>query len=238
MLHGKISFQKAFKTTNFLIPCVFSVPMHKSKHNKSQKDKSGDEKPKQWPKTWYGKVWYFLWEDNSIWSWIANLVLAFILIKFVVYPGLGLMLGTSYPVVAVVSGSMHHETNFDEFYSSQQYLYDQYSISKYDFSKFPYTNGFNKGDIMVLKGTRPENIKVGDVLVFRTNRPDPVIHRVVEIKQESGKYFFHTKGDHNLGSLPEELSISQERVIGRAAFRIPTLGWVKIWFSQLFGFGG
>ena len=57
------------------------------------------------------KLWYFLWEENSVWSWIANIALAFILIKFVVYPGIGLILGTNYPIVAVVSGSMEHGTD-------------------------------------------------------------------------------------------------------------------------------
>ena len=59
-------------------------------------------KPKKRPTTWYGKVWWFLWEDDSVWSWLANIVLAFVLIKFIVYPGLGLALQTSHPIVAVV----------------------------------------------------------------------------------------------------------------------------------------
>ena len=65
-------------------------------------------KKKDLNSTWK-KVWHFIWEDNSIWSWIVNIILAFILIKFIVYPGLGLALGTSYPIVAVVSNSMEHE---------------------------------------------------------------------------------------------------------------------------------
>ena len=69
------------------------------------------------------KLWYFLWEENSVWSWIANIALAFILIKFVVYPGIGLILGTNYPIVAVVSGSMEHGTDFDEWFELQQVLY-------------------------------------------------------------------------------------------------------------------
>ena len=52
------------------------------------------------------RLWHFIWEDNSVWSWIANIVLAFILIKFIVYPSLGFVLGTTHPVVAVVSESM------------------------------------------------------------------------------------------------------------------------------------
>ena len=63
------------------------------------------------------KIWYFIWEDNSIWSWIVNIILAFVLIKFIVYPGLGFLLSTSHPVVAVVSESMeHNKLGFDNWW--------------------------------------------------------------------------------------------------------------------------
>lgn len=54
------------------------------------------------------KTWHFIWKEDSLLSWIVNIVLAFIIIKFVIYPGLGLMLGTDLPVVAVISESMDH----------------------------------------------------------------------------------------------------------------------------------
>jgi len=55
------------------------------------------------------RVWHFLWHEDSVWSWIANIVIAFILIKFVVYPLISLLLATPLPIVAVVSGSMEHK---------------------------------------------------------------------------------------------------------------------------------
>ena len=89
------------------------------------------------------KAWWFIWEDDSIWSWIANIVLAFVLIKFIVYPGLGLILGTNYPIVAVVSGSMEHDGSFDDWWSSsaicsnsecsQEEWYNNKGISKSEF---------------------------------------------------------------------------------------------------------
>jgi len=68
-----------------------------------------DDKKKKLKTTWQ-KIWYFIWEDDSVWSWIINVIIAFVLIKFIIYPGLGLILGTTHPVVAVVSGSMEHKT--------------------------------------------------------------------------------------------------------------------------------
>ena len=60
------------------------------------------------------KTWYFIWDDDSIYSWLVNVVLAFVLIKFIVYPVLGLLLQTNYPIVAVVSSSMEHDEDFED----------------------------------------------------------------------------------------------------------------------------
>lgn len=178
------------------------------------------------------KLWYFIWEDNSIWSWLVNLVLAFVLIKFIVYPGLGFLLSTTHPVVAVVSESMTHNDNFDGWWGKAGSWYSERRISKSAFEKFPLKNGFDKGDIMVLKGKKPENIKVGDVVVFWSSKRDPIIHRVVKKWQENDVYYFQTKGDNNPGMLKtpavDETKISQEQVVGNAVIKIPLLGWVKI----------
>ena len=50
------------------------------------------------------KIWKFLWKDDSVWSWIVSIILAFLIVKFAIYPFLGLILGTGFPIVAVVSG--------------------------------------------------------------------------------------------------------------------------------------
>ena len=54
------------------------------------------------------KTWNFFWHDDSLGSWMANIVVAFLVIKFILYPLLGVVLGTSFPIVAVVSESMEH----------------------------------------------------------------------------------------------------------------------------------
>jgi len=185
------------------------------------------------------KVWWFIWEDNSIWSWIVNIILAFILIKFLVYPGLGLVLGTSHPIVAVVSSSMEHpENSFDDWWSrscngmSQSDLYSKAGIGRTEFEGFAYTNGFNKGDIMILRSA--DNVKIGDIIVFSTNtRPEPIIHRVIQVKDSPGSVSFMTKGDNNCGSANFEKDISENKVIGRALFKVPLLGWIKIGFVEL-----
>lgn len=233
-------------------------------------------KSSKFKKLWK-KFWYFIWEDNSIWSWLANIVLAFVLIKFLVYPGLGIVLGTDYPIVAVVSESMEHRSypkfcvesnqievgglkverceeynyiicgesfsekktfDFDKFWDICGVWYEKNTnISKEEFKEFRFSNGFNKGDIMILRGAGSENVNVGEVLVFispsmRLN--DPIIHRVVEIENE-GDWFARTKGDHNSGS--DNSYVSEDRIVGKALVRIPYLGYIKIWANDLVQFG-
>jgi len=191
-------------------------------------------------KTWK-KVWYFIWEDNSILSWIVNVILAFILIKFIVYPGLGFLLSTSHPVVAVVSGSMEHNgMGFDEWWDENKDWYLDNGIEKEEFREFSLKNGFNKGDIMVLVGKDSEDIETGDIIVFVSNRKDPIIHRVVKKMQDSGGNYFQTKGDNNEDSIRnnnlDETNVGEGQIIGKAVVRIPLLGYIKIWFVEILQF--
>jgi len=183
------------------------------------------------------EIWYFIWEDNSIWSWLVNIILAFVLIKFVVYPGLGFLLITSHPVVAVVSESMEHRMGFDAWWEKNNGWYIENGIDKKDFEMFSLKNGFNKGDIMFLVGRDAENIEVGDVIVFNNRRKDPIIHRVVKKMQDGNEIYFQTKGDNNQNSIKnrglDETHIIEDIIIGKAAFRVPVLGYIKIWFMEL-----
>ncbi|HLC80213.1 MAG TPA: signal peptidase I [Candidatus Nanoarchaeia archaeon] len=183
------------------------------------------------------KVWHFIWHDDSIWSWLVNLVLAFVLIKFIVFPVLGLIFSTGYPIVAVVSSSMEHQGNFEQFWGKAGAWYEDKNIAKEQFKDFYWKNGFNRGDVLFLRGKAAEDIQVGEVIVFQSSKPQPIIHRVVKKWQENGKYYFQTKGDNNPDSLNlkngniDETKISQEYVIGKAWLRLPYLGWVKIGFA-------
>ena len=186
------------------------------------------------------KTWHFIWEDDSFWSWVINFVLAFVLIKFIVYPGLGFLLQTTHPVVAVVSESMEHSGNFDDWWNNGGQWYIDNGIKKEDFAKFSLTSGFNKGDIMVLKGKKSKDINVGDIIVFWSAKKDPIIHRVVKKWQENNIYYFQTKGDNyktNPSSIRnlflDETRISEDKIVGNAVARIPFLGYIKIWFVDL-----
>lgn len=86
---------------------------------------------------------------------------------------------------------------------------------------------------MILRGTKPEKIDVGDVIVFQANRPDPIIHRVIDTEKKDTRYIFKTKGDHNVASFYFEAYIPEENYIGKAVLRIPYLGYIKLGFVKL-----
>ena len=196
------------------------------------------------PSKWKG-LWYFIWDDDSLISWIVNILLAFVIIKFLLYPGMGLIMATDYPIVAVVSESMEHDGNFDMWWSSsaicgsqycsQSQYYFNYGIEVDEFKDFKFSNGFNKGDLMILRGKEPKDIKIGDILVFDGNRQDPIIHRVIKKWYQEDEYHFQTKGDHNSDSYAQilETDISQDDVVGVAVGRVPLLGWIKIMFVSI-----
>ena len=203
-----------------------SVTLH---HDVEVKSTEPAQKKSVWK-----KIWYFIWEDNSIWSWIVNIILAFLIIKFLVYPLLGFALGTSYPIVAVVSGSMEHDGGFDSWWNDacngkkQSDVYSQQGITQEQFKEFRFPNGFNKGDIMVLANA--DNAKLGDVVVFGVQgMSDPIIHRIVRDEETLG-----TKGDHNCVSAAFEESIPRDALIGKAVLRVPLLGWIKILAVDIF----
>ena len=201
----------------------------------------------KWNEIWK-KSWKFFWRDDSVASWVANIIVAFLVIRFLVYPLLAVILGTPFPIVAVVSESMDHGTSdniicgqyfekfpesYDNYWDVCGQWYESNGITKEEFKKFPFKNGFDKGDVIVLWRANEKNIKVGDVLVFASTQPQPIIHRVVKIHNEDGKIYYQTKGDHNSQSIPGstgELRIPQERIYGQGIIRLPYFGWLKILF--------
>ena len=229
-------------------------PTHKkAKHKEPKAQKTGQQQSK----TWLQKAWHFVWYDDSPLSWVATLVLAFILIKFIVYPLLALVFGTGLPIVAVISSSMDHNTNdFERWWDSltarcrsaihclQAEWYMERGITKEQFLDFPLHKGFKRGDVIVLAGLDPADVEVGDVIVYEVNRNPlitnqsfPIIHRVVAVNEINGTYVYATKGDGNRDQIVElcpnepcliETAIPDSALVGKAVARVPLIGHVKL----------
>jgi len=188
-------------------------------------------------KEYWGKFWFLLWKDNSWKGWLFSIVFLFIFIKFIFFPGLSLITGTQLPLAIVESCSMYHDGNilgsYDAWGSRHESKYEDFNINKEQFQNFIFKKGFNKGDILFIVGVKPENIKIGDVIIFNGGTANPIIHRVIEIKQENGGYYFSTIGDNNNGQLSIEKDVPQTKIVGKAVFKLaPYIGWGKLIFFE------
>ena len=71
-------------------------------------------------KNFWKKFWFIVWKDNSLKGWIISILFLFIVIKFIFFPLLNLVTGTTLPLAIVESCSMHHKgnifSNFDNWW--------------------------------------------------------------------------------------------------------------------------
>jgi len=181
----------------------------------------------------FKKFWGFLKKDS--WqSLLVSLILAFLIIKFIFFPLLSLLTGTALPLVIVESCSMYHSESLEKVIENP--LYSEHNINIENTTDWSFKSGLNKGDIIFV--IHPKNLKIGDVLIFNANKNStsryPIIHRIISLEP------LETKGDHNPVQLNlqnnlnkvDETNISQEQLIGKAVFKIPLLGWVKLIFFE------
>jgi signal peptidase I len=95
-----------------------------------------------------------------------------------------------------------------------------------------------RGDIVVVD-KNPNNIQVGDIVIYNpTWFPNPVIHRVISIKNEpNGTVLYEMKGDNNFELDPE--LISSEQIISKVVkinnnyLVIPKVGYISLWFQGI-----
>jgi signal peptidase I len=208
------------------------------------------------------KAWKWIWNSDSAWSWIVALLLIFVFIKFIFFPAISLIMGTSLPLAGVESSSMDHQIisdgystynicgkifdkqnikhlSFDDYWNNCGSWYEEKNISKTLFSSFSLSSGFSKGDIIIVWGRFTP--KIGDIIIFGPNQdslsPHPIIHRIVSINNN----IIQTKGDHNQAQLTannniyktDETNIQENQIIGKAIFKVPYLGWPKVWLSDI-----
>lgn len=195
------------------------------------------EKEESKLKKFWNKFWFIVWKDNSPKGWLISVLFLFIVIKFIFFPTLSLITGTSLPLAIVESCSMYHSGNlfssYDAWWQRHETKYSDLEIEKETFADFSLRRGFNKGDILFIVGTKAKNLKLGDVIIFNGGTSNPIIHRIINIREENGKKFFSTIGDNNNGQLSIEKEISEEQIVGRAVFRlVPYAGWIKLVFYE------
>ncbi len=84
------------------------------------------------------------------------------------------------------------------------------------------------GDLIVVKGVKPGELKVGDIILFKDplGRGRYIVHRIVGIVVNNGRVFYRTKGDNNPS--PDPWKVSEDLVVGKVVWVIPYLGYISL----------
>ena len=86
------------------------------------------------------------------------------------------------------------------------------------------------GDLAIIKKCTANDLKVQDIIEYQMEGYT-VIHRITNIYQSDGEFFFITKGDNN--DSEDKLPVSEEQLIGKVIFKIPYLALPTIWLHSV-----
>ena len=84
---------------------------------------------------------------------------------------------------------------------------------------------YNKGDLIIVKEVKRNEINVGDVITFSNgNGAETTTHRIINIINDDGKVQYETKGDNN--DSPDSELVSYNQVQGKIIFKISKIGMI------------
>src|ERR1044071_3813509 len=94
----------------------------------------------------------------------------------------------------------------------------------------------NIGDIVIIKNTSFDNLKVGDIIVFRApdaktedGKPKVIVHRIAEIGNFFQKQVLRTRGDANPYSIPGiDYPLFKENYVGKVVYVVPKIGTISM----------
>lgn len=83
----------------------------------------------------------------------------------------------------------------------------------------------NPGNLVVVKEISPNEVKINDVITFKSDITNNVTtHRVIKIINNNGESEFITKGDANNAQDP--MPLNERLLVGKVIFQIPYLGGI------------
>ena len=90
---------------------------------------------------------------------------------------------------------------------------------------------FERGYLLVLQSKAPQDINVGDVIVYNADwhTGAPVVHRVIQIENVSGEYRYYTQGDAN--DTPDRDYRTYDDIVGVVVLDIPWIGNITLFLQ-------
>ena len=202
--------------------------------------------------------------ENEAISWIVYLACAFIF-AWLIYTGLGLLLGTASPMMIVVSASMeplYHRGDIIILHGAQANSLEGPivesglpSLREKELASFA-SLSYSGGQLDSISFDSGQNLgitKDGSVVVYwSTHLRKPVVHRAVAKLHAGDGWYVLTKGDSKqnstldqdcgliLNGSPEKECIELypvplENLQGKAFFHVPIVGCVKLWLLDDLG---
>lgn len=173
------------------------------------------------------EAWNFLWHGESALSYLAFTIVSFITLS-ILYQVFLFFLGFFgvEDLFVVITSSMIHSNDINSSYYEWMRVhgYNQSQMSSWSFPE-----GLNLGDLVVVMKVRPQELEVGDVIVYEPSESGyRIIHRIIFINETGGKILFTTKGDANYGVMGFEKNLTPRQVVGRAEARVPFVGIPKM----------
>ena len=89
----------------------------------------------------------------------------------------------------------------------------------------------NVGDMVILSKVKPETLKEGDIIGYKSGNTT-IVHRIKTIINNNGKYTFITKGDNNKTEDGEDIKESQ--LVGKVIFRVKYVAYPTVWMNALY----
>ena len=86
------------------------------------------------------------------------------------------------------------------------------------------------GDVAIIKKCNSNDVNVGDIIEYQMEGYT-VVHRIIEKRQNNGKFSFITKGDNN--NTPDRDEVKEDQLIGKVIFKIEYIGYPAIWMHLL-----
>ena len=86
------------------------------------------------------------------------------------------------------------------------------------------------GDVAIIKKCNSNDVNVGDIIEYQMEEYT-VVHRIIEKRQNNGKFSFITKGDNN--NTPDRDEVKEDQLIGKVIFKIKYIGYPAIWMHLL-----
>lgn len=183
-----------------------------------------------------------IWKSDYFKTAIAVVLIVVVFVGSVL--AIAAVLHTPYPALTVESSSMSIPFNQEPPYNFNYFLLTL---------AHPFDRTLNVGDIIIVQGINPKNLKTSypnsDIIVFHD--PDDynmlIVHRIVSVENVNGTLYFKTKGDGNgypdvwpqaptQGFDPWDYNnppgVPQNLVVGKVVMRIPWFGWITLFLRD------